>query len=108
MQQNDTQLIQEVDSKIRECKAEIDNLKEKSKNLEIAISVNNSNINNAKHELIKLDPSISDIIDDPVKLQEYADSLRVQLKNWIDSESVESEPETDSPGIIDSVDTLES
>jgi len=87
MENNDTQLIKEVDLKINKCKADIVDLKEKSKNLEIAISVNENNIEKAKEDLINLDPDVSTIIDDPVKLQEYANDLRSQLVEWTSSQT---------------------
>lgn len=86
MQTNDTQLIKDVDAKINKYKLEINELKEKSKKLETAAAVNENNINNTQAELLKLNPDLTDIIDDPVKLQEYADSIRADLEKWTTEE----------------------
>ena len=87
MKNNDAQLIKDVDLKINKCKADIVDLKEKSKNLEIEISVNENNIEKAKEDLINLDPDVSAIINDPEKLQKYADNLRSQLVEWTSSQN---------------------
>jgi len=98
MNNNDTQLTQQVDTKIGKCKADIETLKEKSKNLEIAISINDNNIDNAKADLLKLDPEMAAIIDDPKKLQEHTATLRTQLEEWTNIPTIASE----ESGIIDS------